>query len=62
MQTHYNVLGYRIDLYFHDYNLAIETDENGSKDRNIVYEIATEYKIGCKFIRIDHDKKDFDIF
>ena len=29
MQTQYNVLGYRIDLYFHDYKLAIEIDENG---------------------------------
>ena len=28
MQTRYNILGYRIDLYFHDYKLAIETDEN----------------------------------
>ena len=24
MQTHYSVLGYRIDLYFHEYKLAIE--------------------------------------
>ena len=28
MQAKY-VLSYRIDLYFHDYKLAIETDENG---------------------------------
>ena len=26
MQTQYNVLSYRIDLYFHDYKLAIEID------------------------------------
>ena len=31
-QTQYNVLSYRIDLYFYDYKLAIEVDEN---DRNI---------------------------
>ena len=27
MQTQYSVKGYRIDLYFHDYRLAIEVDE-----------------------------------
>ena len=27
MQTHYKVLGYEIDLYFHDYKLAVESDE-----------------------------------
>ena len=27
MQTQYNVLGYRIDLNFFDYKLAIEVDE-----------------------------------
>ena len=35
MQTRYNVLTYRIDLYFHDYKLPIEIDENGHIDRNI---------------------------
>ena len=30
-----SVLSYRIDLYFHDYKLAIEIDENGHSDRNI---------------------------
>ena len=29
MQTQYNVLDYRIDLYFHDYKFAIQIDENG---------------------------------
>ena len=66
MQTQYNVLGYRIDLYFYDYNLEIETDENGHSDRNIDYEIkrqkAIEQELGYKFIRTDPDKKDFDIF
>ena len=38
VQTRY-VLGYRIDIYFHDYKLAIETDENEHSDRNIDYEI-----------------------
>ena len=53
MQTQYCVLGYRIDLYFHDYKLAIEVDEKGHKDRNIGREIqrqkALEKELGCKF-------------
>ena len=39
MQTQYTITGYRIDLYFHEYNLAIEVDELGHNDRNIDYEI-----------------------
>ena len=39
MQTQYNILGYRIDLYFHDYKFAIEIDENGHSDRNTDYEM-----------------------
>ena len=35
MQTQYTVIGYRIDLYFHKYNLAIEVDELGHNDRII---------------------------
>ena len=38
MQTQYNVLGYRIDLCFQEYKLAIEIDENGLSYRNIDYE------------------------
>ena len=61
----YNVLGYRIDLYFHDYKLAI-IDENGHSDRNIDYKIKRQKAIGqeesFKFIRIDPDKEDVNIF
>ena len=32
MQTQYSVLGYKIDLYFHDYKLKIEIDEKGHKE------------------------------
>ena len=35
MQTQYNVLGYRIDLYFHKHKLAIEVGELGHIDRNL---------------------------
>ena len=62
MQTQYDVLGYRIDLYFHDCKLAIEIDENAHNDRNIDYEIkrqkAIEQELDGKFIRIDPDKED----
>ena len=54
MKIQYNVLSFRIDLYFHDYRLAIEINENGHSDRNIDYEIkrqkAIERERGCKFI------------
>lgn len=36
IQTRYSLLGYKIDLYFHDYKLAI--DEYGHNDKNIDYE------------------------
>ena len=66
MQTQYTVLNYRIDLYFHKYKLAIEVDELGHNDRNIDYEIqrqrAIEKELGCVFIRINPDEKNFNIF
>ena len=45
MQTQYDVLGYRIDLHFHDYKLAIEIDENGCSGRNINYQIKRQKAI-----------------
>ena len=42
MQTQYRVLGYRIDLYFHDYKIALEVDEKIHKDRNIDHEIQRQ--------------------
>ena len=66
IQTQYSVLGYRIDLYFHEYKLAIEVDELGHTNRNINNEIerqkALEKELNCKFIRINPDEKDFNIF
>ena len=66
MQTQYTVIGYRIDLYFHEYELAIEVDELGHNDRNIDYEIqrqqALERELNCVFIRINPDAIDFNIF
>ena len=66
MQTQYSALGYRIDLYFHKYKLAIEVDELGHANRNLSDEInrqkALERELNCVFIRINPDEKDFNIF
>ena len=66
MQTQYSVLGYRTDLYFHKYRLAIEVDELGHTDRNRSNEIerqkALEEELNCVFIRINPDKKKFQHF
>ena len=45
MQTRYSVLGYRIDLYFYEYKLAIEIDEFGHNDSNTDYEIKRQREI-----------------
>ena len=42
MQTQYNVLGQRIDLYSHKPKLAIEVDELGHADRNLGNEIGRQ--------------------
>ena len=44
MLTQWNVLSYRVDLYFHEYELPIEIDENGHSYRNIDYEIKRQKK------------------
>ena len=64
MQTY--VLSYRIELYFQDYKLAIEIDQNGHSIRNIDFkikrQIAIEQGLGSKCIRIYPDKEKSDIF
>ena len=42
IQAQYSVLGYRIDLYFHKYKLAIEVGELGHTNRNINNEIESK--------------------
>ena len=39
------MLGDRIDLYFHEYELAIEIGENGQSNENIDYEIKKQKPI-----------------
>ena len=66
MQTQYSALGYRIDIYFHKYRLAIEVDELEHTDRNLSNEIenqnALEKELNCVFIRINPDEQNFNIF
>ena len=66
IQTQYSVLGYRINLYFHEYKLAIELDKLRNTNTNINNEIERqkplEKKLNCIFIRINPDEKDFNIF
>ena len=66
MQKEHTVLNYRIDLYFPDYNLAIECDENGHDDRSPAEEKRRHKriskKIDCQWLRFNPDKDDFNIF
>ena len=66
IQAHNKVLEYEIDLYFHDYKLAVEIVEKDLQDRDISSEIerqkALEKELGRKFIRINPDKENFNIF
>lgn len=61
----YTVGKYYIDLYFHEYKLAIECDENNHSDRNPAYESKRqkyiEKKLGCVFIRFNPDDPNFNI-
>lgn len=55
---------YRIDLYFPDYRLAIECDENNHMDRDPILEkIREDYILlqGNKIIRYNPNKPHFDI-
>ena len=48
---------FRIDVYFNKFLLAVEIDEKGHTDRDLIFEEkrqkALEKKLGCKFIRIN---------
>ena len=59
----FSVLSYLIDFYFPKYKLAVEIDELGHADRDSVKEKERQTEIaeylGCKFIRINPDKKRF---
>ena len=48
---------FRIDVYFNKFLLAVEIDEKGHTDRDLIFEEkrqeVLEKKLGCKFIRIN---------
>ena len=58
---------FRIDVYFNKFLLAVEIDEKGHTDRDLIFEKkrqeALEKTIGCKFIRINisYAKNGYDL-
>ena len=58
---------FRIDIYFSECFLAVEIDEKGHTDRDLIFEEkrqkALEKKLGCKFIRINtsNAKNGYDL-
>ena len=63
----YKYILFRIDIYFSECFLAVEIDEKGHTDRDIIFEEkrqkALEKKLGCKFIRINtsNAKNGYDL-
>ena len=58
---------YRIDLYFIDYNIAVECDElqhnvKINKQHDLLREDFIKRKLKCEFIRFKPYEKDFNIF
>ena len=61
------VLSYQTDLHFPKQKLAIEVDEKGHTDRDEKNNKMKEKKkqkkeLGCKFVRINPDAENYDIF
>ena len=60
------VKGYKLDMYLPNYNINIEIDEFGHKDRCDIYEVKREKviskKLKCYITRFDPDNKDDNIF
>ena len=56
---------FRIDIYFTKYCLAVEIDEKGHTDRDLIFEKkrqeALEKKLNCEFIRINTSRENFDV-
>ena len=64
MNEQYRVKNYFIDLVSPEYKLGIETDENEHIDRSETKEQEREQAMkeaGITLIRINPDKKNFDI-
>ena len=56
---------FRIDIYFTKFCLAVEIDEKGHTDRDLIFEEkrqkALEKKLNCTFIRINTSRENFDV-
>ena len=56
---------FKIDVYFTEYFLAVEIDEKGHTDRDLIFEEkrqkALEKKLNCTFIRINTSKENYDV-
>ena len=54
---------FRIDIDFTEYFLAVEIDEKGHTDRNLIFEEkrqkTLEKKLNCTFIRINTSKESY---
>ena len=65
MEQHF-VLNGRIDFCLPKHKSAIEVDELSNLDRDEEDEMKRQEKLekglGCTFIRINPDEKDFDVF
>ena len=59
-------ISFRIDVYFTEYFLTVEIDEQNHEGRELIFEKkrqeALEKKLGCKFIRINtsNAKRGYD--
>ena len=55
---------FRIGIYFTEYFLAVEIDEKGHTDRDLIFEekrqIALEKKLNYEFIRINTSRENYD--
>ena len=55
---------FRIDIYFTKYFPAVEIDEKGHTDRDIIFEEkrqrALVKKLNCEFIRINNSRENYD--
>ena len=64
MKRQFIIGEYRVDLYFVDYKLVIECDENNHNDRDPENEKIRELYItslGNKIIRFNPNEKHFDL-
>ena len=55
---------FRIDIYFTEYFLAVEIDEKGHTDRNLIFvekrQKALEKNLNCELIRINTSREKYD--